>query len=314
MFILGVIAALASGIYLALNIWAGGKIDDAINALLMQLQQFREQIITAVAEILRAINGVLVEVDRVAANNAISQVNRAFYNDAVIFGDVEQALGNSYQADNGLYLLLDPRVPTSIVFLSPFLYGVTLRIAILKQLRPSYYCEAPFVDEYQQYIDRANYWIQQINDSITASHTVTVRQLFRGTGDTRQSRWVATHFRNRVVVQIFSGAWGDDSEATQASVTQQANDSRARGIQRDRQDFGVVDMENTVSAWREAFHGALRAALVREVLNRPAMAIDFNPDGLMVDGRILPVGSDLRATLLERTSDSLPKNRHASCP
>jgi len=110
-------------------------------------------------------------------------------------------------------------------------------------------------------------------------------------------------------VQIFLGAWGDDSEATQASVTQQANDSRARGIQRDRQDFGVVDMENTVRAWREAFHGALRAALVREVLNRPAMAIDFNPDGLMVDGRILPIGLDLRTTLLELLSSREFRNR-----
>jgi hypothetical protein len=32
------------------------------------------------------------------------------------------------------------------------------------------------------------------------------------------------------------------------------------------------------------------------------MAIDANPDGLMVDGRMLPVGLDLRTTLLELLS------------
>jgi hypothetical protein len=304
--VFGAISALAGVINLLTTLFAHDSIDERLNQVLRQLQELREEIVTAIAEVLQAINGVRLEVQRLFAIDAMSLADRALFSDAVQNGDTElgqeQALGNSFEAATRLLRALDPSQPTNIVFLSPFLYVVTLRIAILKQLRPGYFKERLFQDEFRQYIDRANFWIQQINDAIAASHTVKVVSEHRGPVSGGQSRWVATHFRNRVVVDTFSGAWGDDSDETAARVTQAANTARARGIEKDRRDFGVVDMENTVKAWRDAFQGALRAALVREVFNRPAMAIDFNPDGLMVDGRILPVGPDLRATLLELLS------------
>ena len=301
--VFGAISAAAAVINGIINIIHNGHVDDQLDRIIKQLQQLRDQLVTGIAQILEAIDGVRREVDHQVALSAIALVDRALYNDAAIFNDEEQALGNSFQAANLLYQ------ETDNVFLSSFLYVVTLRLAILKGLRPSYYCEVPFEVEYQGYINKANGWIQPINDAITASHTVRVELERRGGTVNPQSRWVATHFRNRVAVDSFVGAWDDTSEETRASVEQQANASRARGIQKDRQDFGVVDMENTVAAWREAFHGALRVALVREVLNRPTMAIDFNPDGLMVDGRILPAGLDQRATLLELLSSREFRNR-----
>jgi hypothetical protein len=295
--VLAVISAAAGVIKTITSIFGDdGQIEARLNDILQQLQALRNDIVTVTTELLEAINGVHLEVDRQVALDAMSLVDRALYNDAVPPGNEVQALGNSYQGADRLFL------QTDIVFLSSFLYVGTIRLAVLKQVKPSYVCEARFVDEYQKYINKANGWLQRLNDSITASHTVKVVAESRGPRVNPQFRWVATHFRHKVVVQRFVGAWGDDSEETQAHVTQQANDSRARGIQRERQDSGVVDMENTVQAWREAFHGALRAALVREVLNRPTMAIVGNADGLMVDGRMLPVGLDLRTTLLDLLS------------
>src|SRR5512132_1605467 len=55
--------------------------------------------------------------------------------------------------------------------------------------------------------------------------------------------------------------------------------------------------------------GSLRVALVSQVLNRPIMAIDSNPDGVMVDGRILPISHDLRATLMELLCSREFRNR-----
>jgi hypothetical protein len=304
--VFGAISAAAGVINTITTLFAHGSIDEKLDTILKQLQELRAEIVTATAEILEAINGVRIEVDRLFALSAMSLADTALFSDAVVFGETEQgqvrALGNAFEAANRLFRALDPAQPTTIVFLSPFLYVVTLRIAVLKGLRPTYYCEAHFQEEFQQYIDRGNGWIQRINDAIAASHTVRVATASRGKPPHQQVRIVATHFRNGVVVDTFMGAWGDDSDETAARVEQQAHAARARGIEQDRRDFGVVDMENTVKAWRDAFHGALRAALVREVLNRPAMAIDFNPDGLMVDGRMLPVGLDLRTTLLELLS------------
>jgi hypothetical protein len=58
-------------------------------------------------------------------------------------------------------------------------------------------------------------------------------------------------------------------------------------------------MENTLTAWEESFQGSLRRALVSQVLNRRSMAIDSNPHGLMVDGRILSANLDMRTMLVE---------------
>lgn len=302
--VFGAISALAAVINGIVNIIHNGEVDQKLDQIIAQLTQLRDQLITAIADIMQAIDGLRREFDHQVALSAIALVNRALYNDAAIFNDEEQALGNSFQAANLLYQ------ETDIVFLGAFLYVATVRLAVLKGLRPSYYCENRFQDEYRGYINKANGWIQQIENSITAMHTVRVVQESRGRPDNLpQDRWVATHLRNAVIVASFFGAWGDDSDATRERVTQQANASLTRGIQQDRQDSGVVDMESTVMAWRQAFQGALRSALVREVLNRPAMAIDVSPDGLMVDGRALPAGIDQRTMLVEFLSSREFRNR-----
>src|SRR5205807_12024 len=86
--------------------------------------------------------------------------------------------------------------------------------------------------------------------------------------------------------------------ATRARVEQQANALRSAGIAADRQQSGVIDMEKAAAAWEQAFTIPQRMAMVSQVLNRHTMAIDFNPDGLMVDGRILPVSLEV-TTLME---------------
>src|SRR5262249_12458797 len=148
--------------------------------------------------------------------------------DAVVFGETEEgqvrALSNSFEAANTLFRALDPSQPTNIVFLSPFLYVVTLRIAILKQLRPNYYCERSFQDEFQQHIDRANYWIQQINNAIASLYTVQTSLVI--SSDSRghtERNWVATIYRSGVQIQQLVGPDNDASLSAKQALELQAN-------------------------------------------------------------------------------------------
>jgi hypothetical protein len=108
-----------------------------------------------------------------------------------------------------------------------------------------------------------------LNDMIRGLHTVTVRQ-----GSERVDTvpptvfklWIASQLRDGVVVRTFEGPLGNTTRTTRNGVERQAQAARDRGIEEDRVGFGVVD---------------------------------FDPAGLMVDGRVIPAGLDPRAMLTE---------------
>ena len=291
---LGALASIISGLK---NIFddAHDRIVAELDQVLTTLQGLRQQLVRATADILEAIDGIRRQIDEDVALNSIALAERALFSDLAIFNDKEQALGNSFQASDRL--LNEP----DIVFASSFMYVADIRLAVLKDFDPNYFCSQQFRDEFQRYLDRLNGWIRQLNDLIANSNTVDADLV-----EDRNSKglllgifWEARYSHNGVVVRTFRGPKNDLSETAHSRVEQQANSARSDGIESDRQQFGVVDMERTATAWEQAFRNTLRVALVTQVLSRASLAIDQNPEGLMVDGRIVPSNLDLRSTLLE---------------
>jgi hypothetical protein len=188
-----------------------------------------------------------------------------------------------------------------------------------------------FIDEFKGgsgqvgYIPHLKKMIAYVNRDIERMHVVTVRanetiskggprngeeeDKNGGMGWTVFHWWEATHFRDRVVVQTFRGPTGDSSLAARNDVERQAYESRSVGIAQDRDLFGVVDMEETAQTWENAFTSTRRQALVNQVLNRPMMAIDSDPRGLIVDGQILPDSLDSRTLLFEVLTSREFRNR-----
>jgi hypothetical protein len=207
-------------------------------------------------------------------------------------------MGNSFEAADRLSR------EDNVTFASAFMYVVNIRFAVLKHYQPCYFGVPQFQEEFERYIAKLKNWIAEVNGFINSIHTVDVRvYVTHGQGPTglvvTPHYWEGKHFRAGVVVGRFQGLEGDFSAAAREKVTLQVNGSRSTGIAADRQQFGVVAMEETAQAWEDAFSAALRQALSDEVLNRPRMAIDSDREGLMVDGRILPTSVEPRALLFE---------------
>jgi hypothetical protein len=207
-------------------------------------------------------------------------------------------MGNSFEAADRLSR------EDNVTFASAFMYVVNIRFAVLKHYQPCYFGVPQFQEEFERYIAKLKNWIAEVNGFINSIHTVDVRvYVTHGQGPTglvvTPHYWEGKHFRAGVVVGRFQGPEGDFSAAAREKVTLQVNGSRSTGIAADREQFGVVAMEETAQAWEDAFSAALRQALSDEVLNRPRMAIDSDREGLMVDGRILPTSVEPRALLFE---------------
>jgi hypothetical protein len=154
------------------------------------------------------------------------------------------------------------------------------------------------------YIDHLNGWIAQLNDLIGKLHVVLVEKVTDVVDDDGRPQvvlkyWMAQHIRDGVIVDTFTGEVGDLSSSTRLRVERQARDSRNSGVAEDRENLGVLNMEGVAESWEQSIGVDLRLNLVRQVLNRPARAIDFSPNGLMVDGRVIPADLDLRTTLIE---------------
>jgi len=181
------------------------------------------------------------------------------------------------------------------------MYVVNIRLAIMKDFDPNYFCRQDFRDEFQRYFQRLGGWIRELNELISRTHTVRLEEvsIVNPENEVVPQFWRATHYRNGVKVASFNGRRGDLGDETADRVLAQAEASRQAGIEADRRQFGVVEMEKTLGVWQQAFRNTLRAALVAQVLNRHAVATDFYPDGIMVDGRILTADLDLRTTLME---------------
>jgi hypothetical protein len=271
-----------------------GEINEQLDEILRNLQQLRQELIRATADILEAIDGIHRELNEKTANDNIALADVALFNDLAIFDDKQAAMSHSFQAADRLVLEDEASFATS------FMYVVNTRLAVLKEFDPNYFCVQQFVDEFRRYIGRLEQWIEELNRLIARSHTVRVELIVITPGGLEISLGLeGKHLRNGLVVRSRRGPRGDTSEATHQRLLDEMNASRVAGIAADRRQFGVVDMENTAKAWRQAFDGSRRQALVSQVLNRRGMAVDFNPDGLMVDGRILPDGMELRSVLFD---------------
>jgi hypothetical protein len=272
-----------------------GEINEQLDEILTKLQQLQQQIIRATADILEAIDGLRREINEKTARDNIALADVALFNDLAIFDDKQAAMARSFQAADRLVQEDDASFATS------FMYVVNIRLAVLKEFDPNYFCVEQFIEEFRRYIARLEQWIEELNTLIARSHIVSVAEIIVITpGGTEISLgWEGRHLRNGVLVRSRRGRRGDTSESTRQRLLEEMNASRSAGITADRRQFGVVDMERTAAAWRQAFDTSRRLALVSQVLNRSGMAVDFNPDGLMVDGRVLPDGMDLRSTLFE---------------
>jgi hypothetical protein len=289
--------AAAAGIIAALkSIFENhGEINEKLDDILTNLQQLQQQIIRATADILEAIDGIHRELNEARARDNITLADVALFNDLAIFDDKQAAMTKSFQAADRLVQENEASFATS------FMYVVNIRLAVLKEFDPNYFCVEQFIEEFRRYIARLEQWIDELNALIARSHTASVVELIVITpGGTEITLGLeGQHRRNGVVVHSRRGPRGDTSESTYQRLLQEMNASRAAGITADRRQFGVIDMESTARAWRQAFDTNRRLALVSQVLNRPGMAVDFNPEGLRVDGRILPVGMDLRSALFD---------------
>ncbi len=271
------------------------RINDQLNQLLTDLLELRIILIRSIKDILQAIAAVVVELDEQFASTNIALVDRALFNDLAIFNDKEEAMGNSLEAATALVQ------QSNVTFASSLMYVVNIRLAIMKDFDPNYFCRQDFRDEFQRYFQRLGGWIRELNELISRTHTVRLEEvsIVNPENEVVPQFWRATHYRNGVKVASFNGRRGDLGDETADRVLAQAEASRQAGIEADRRQFGVVEMEKTLGVWQQAFRNTLRPALVAQVLNRHAVATDFYPDGIMVDGRILTADLDLRTTLME---------------
>jgi hypothetical protein len=293
---LKVLADLAGLVSSLKNIFVDDGLDEQLDQVLRSVQDLKQTIVRGIADILEAIDGIRRQIDEDVGFDNMSLADRALFSDLAVFGNQQEAMGNSFQAADRLLR------ETDVVFAGPFMYVVSIRLAVLKDFDPNFFCQAQFQNEFRRYIDRLNGWIAQLNEMIRGLHTVSIRQ-GRETVDTVPPTvfrwWIATHLRAGVVVRTFEGPFGNTSQAARDSVERQAQADRDRGIEEDRVGFGVVEMERTVAAWTQAFTASLRIALVTQVLGRRPMAVDFDPAGLLVDGRVVRTDLDPRATLTE---------------
>src|SRR5450755_3539990 len=302
---LGALASIVSGLK---NIFddTHTKLDEKLDEVLRELQQEQEDIIQATAQILEAIEGIIHLFNRETALNSITDADTALMSDLPANDQLAKQLARdrSFGAARHLFLEEDK------VFVSSYMYVVSLRLAVLKDIDPNYFCRQNFQLEFQGdgtagisqgHIGHLRFWIAQINDLIVQSNTVDIQLdelVDPKRPEVRIVQWVATYSDKGVIVDQFFGRKNDSSERTRASLEHQANASRSAGITADQQQAGVFDMEKAAAAWEQAFTNPRRMAMVSQVLNRPMMAIDFNPNGLLVDGRILPVSLDV-TTLME---------------
>ncbi len=288
----GIIAALKS----ILEDHSG--INEQLEEILEELQELQQQVIQATAEILEAIDGIHRDINQQTARNSITDADVALFNDLIVFDDKQEAMQNSFRGADRLVQ------ENEAVFATAFMYVVNIRLGVLKEFDPNYFCVQQFVEEFQRYGRRLTGWIDELNRLISRSHTAGVVELIVITpGGTEIVQGLeGRHLRNGIVVHSRRGPRGDTSEATFNRLLAEMNRFRDVGISADRRQFGVVDMEATAKAWQQAFDLNRRAALLSQVLGRPEMAIDANPAGLMVDGRLIPDGVDLRSTLYELLS------------
>lgn len=282
--------AAAAGLIAALkSILDGNSIDEQLDAILTELLQQRQELIRATADILEAIDGIHRDINENTADDNIALADVALFNDLALLGNKQAAMTRSFQAADRLALEREASFATA------FMYVVNIRLAVLKEFDPGYYCNEQFIEEFRRYIAHLERWIDEFNSLIRRSHTVSVELIRIRDGDREFIGWEGKHLRDGIVVLVRTTLTNDDN--TRQRLLAQMNASRQAGIGADRGQFGVVDMEATARAWRRAFDTNRRQALIRQVLDRRTMAIDFHRDGLMVDGRIVPDGAELRSML-----------------
>lgn len=290
--------AAAAGLIAALKdiLTDSGALERRLDSILTELQQLREAVVTATADILEAIDGVRRQIDENDALDNMSLADRALFSDLIVFGDQQEAMGGSFQAASRL------ERETDLVFAGSFMYVVNIRLTIMKAFDPNFFCVRRYQEEFEKYRGRLAGWTRQWNELVERSHTAVVVLTARrfeepGEPPVDVPFWLGWHARGSTVVATFRGPLRALDETTRLRVLAQADASRRAGIEQDRREFGVVAAEDTVAAWEKAFSGNLRSALVTGLLNRPAPEAD--PDALRVDGQLLLADPTLRSTLLD---------------
>lgn len=210
------ISAVASAVTKAKEIITDvDELDEQLDEVLAELQDVRLAIVTGVADVLEAIDGIHRQINQDVALDAMTLADRALYSDLRVFDDCQEAMGNAFEAADRL------RREDELVFAGPFMYAVNIRHATVKACIDNYICEEQFRDEFRGYITQLQRWIDDLNARIADMHTVQVEVVIdriesppggpqlepvtrAGGGTVGFLRYVtATHRRDGVVVETW---------------------------------------------------------------------------------------------------------------
>ena len=147
----GIIAALKS----ILEDHSG--INEQLEEILEELQELQQQCIQATADILEAIDGIHRDINQQTARNSITDADVARFNDLIVFDDKQEAMQNSFRGANRFVQ------ENEAVFATAFMYVVNIRLGVLKEFDPNYFCIQQFVEEFQRYGRRLTGWIDELN-------------------------------------------------------------------------------------------------------------------------------------------------------
>jgi hypothetical protein len=114
------------------------ELNQQLDDILRDLQNLRSQLIQAINDVLEAIDGIRIQIDEDVANDAMALADRALYSDRAVFDDAQAAMGDSFQAADRLAYEQD------VVFAGPFMYVANIRLAIMKDFTPTYFCRKQF--------------------------------------------------------------------------------------------------------------------------------------------------------------------------
>jgi hypothetical protein len=250
-----VLSALASAAaFIAENyIFKDGKLNEELDQILKRLDELRNTIVEAVAQILEAIDGIRRQIDEDVALENMALADRALLSDLAISHNMDEAMGNSFQAASRL------EDEDDVSFAAPFIYVINMRLAVLKEFDPNYSGVEQFRQEFQGYVEKLSRWIEILNDAITNSHTVSLmkrKEAVRPEPDSKPTviqYWLGIHLHNKVTIKSFKGPVNNITDIARRKVEQQAKQSRDDGIKKDRHDLGVVEMEKTRAIWIATF-------------------------------------------------------------
>lgn len=226
-----------------------GHLNEQLKEILATLKRLEKIVVTGINKIIVEIGGIEQQIDEDVALDNMNIAETGFYQHLIIFNDKQAAMADSFQGSNRLFR------ESNVAFTGAFMYVVNIRLAVLKEFDPYYYTNQQFRGEFNGYIEHLEEWISQLEELIEPLHTVHVRviKIHDDDGTVLWRHYRGEHLRENKLVNYYNGPLDDLSGDARDYVKQQAENSRRDGIARDKHKLGVSDMENTVTAWRNAF-------------------------------------------------------------